>query len=74
MNGYIKDPAHEALDDAGRRRLFGTAAQSLLTALLLMAAKRAQDPGLHSQLCGRPRLAGPAPPPTPHPIGGGLPT
>jgi hypothetical protein len=38
MNGYIKDPAHEALDDAGRRRLFGTAAQSLLTALLLMAA------------------------------------
>ena len=38
MNGYIKDPAHEALDDAGRRRLFGTAAQSILTALLLMAA------------------------------------
>jgi hypothetical protein len=38
MNGYIKDTAHEALDDAGRRRLFGTAAQSILTALLLMAA------------------------------------
>jgi len=38
MNGYVKDPAHEALDDAGRRRLFGTAAQSILAALLLMAA------------------------------------
>ena len=38
MNGFVKDPAHEALDDAGRRRLFGTAAQSLLTAFLLLAA------------------------------------
>jgi hypothetical protein len=38
MNGYVKDPAHEALDDAGRRRLLGTAAQSILTALLMMAA------------------------------------
>jgi hypothetical protein len=23
MNGYIKDPAHEALDDPGRRRIHG---------------------------------------------------
>ena len=38
MNGFVKDPAHEALDDAGRRRLFGTAAQFLLTAFLLLAA------------------------------------
>jgi hypothetical protein len=38
MNGYVKDPAHEALDDAGRRRIHGKAAQSILTALLLMAA------------------------------------
>ena len=38
MNGFVKDPDHEALHDAGRRRLFGTAAQSVLTALLLMAA------------------------------------
>lgn len=38
MNGFIKDTAHEALDDPGRRRLFGTAAQSILTALLLLAA------------------------------------
>jgi hypothetical protein len=38
FNGYVKDPAHEALDDAGRRRLNGVAAQSILTALLLLAA------------------------------------
>ena len=33
MNGYIKDPAHEALDDPGRRRIHGVAAQSLFVAL-----------------------------------------
>jgi len=38
MNGYIKDPAHEALDDPGRRRIHGVAAQSLFVALLAMAA------------------------------------
>jgi hypothetical protein len=38
MNGYVKDPAHEALDDAGRRRLRGVAAQSVLVAFLLLAA------------------------------------
>jgi hypothetical protein len=38
MNGYLKDPAHEALDQPGRRRVHGVAAQSVLTALLLMAA------------------------------------
>jgi hypothetical protein len=38
FNGYVKDPAHEALDDPGRRRLNGVAAQSVLTALLLLAA------------------------------------
>ena len=38
FNGYVKDPAHEALDDPGRRRLNGVAAQSILTALLLLAA------------------------------------
>lgn len=32
FNGYVKDPAHEALDDAGRRRLNGVAGQSILTA------------------------------------------
>jgi len=38
MNGYIKDPAHEALDDPGRRRIHGRAAQSVLVALLVVAA------------------------------------
>jgi hypothetical protein len=38
MNGFVKDLAHQALDNAGRWRLFGTAAQSILVALLLMAA------------------------------------
>jgi hypothetical protein len=38
MNGYVKDPAHEALDDPGRRRIHGIAAQSVLVAFLVMAA------------------------------------
>ena len=38
FNGYVKDAAHEALDDPGRRRVLGLAPQSILTALLLMAA------------------------------------
>jgi hypothetical protein len=38
LNGYAKDPAHEALAQPGRRRVRGIAAQSLFTALLLMAA------------------------------------
>jgi hypothetical protein len=38
FNGYVKDPDHEALDKPGRRRLHGVAAQSVATAVLLMAA------------------------------------
>ena len=38
LNGYIKDPAHQALAQPARRRVRGIAAQSLFTALLLMAA------------------------------------
>ena len=38
LNGYAKDPAHEALAQPGRRRVRGIAAQSIFTALLLMAA------------------------------------
>ena len=38
MNGFIKDPAHEALDDPGRRRIHGVAAQSVLVAFLVLAA------------------------------------
>lgn len=37
-NGYIKDPAHEALGQPGRRRVRGIAAQSLFCALLVIAA------------------------------------
>ncbi|MGO8980643.1 MAG: hypothetical protein ACLP70_20735 [Streptosporangiaceae bacterium] len=38
LNGFIKDPAHEALAQPARRRVRGIAAQSIFTALLLMAA------------------------------------
>ena len=38
LNGYAKDPAHQALAQPGRRRVRGVAACSLFTALLLMAA------------------------------------
>ena len=38
LNGYAKDPAHQALAKPARRRVRGIAAQSLFTALLLMAA------------------------------------
>ena len=38
LNGYVKDPAHQALAQPGRRRVRGIAAQSLFTALLLVAA------------------------------------
>jgi len=37
-NGFLKDPAHEALAAPGRRRVRGIAAQSIFTALLCMAA------------------------------------
>ena len=38
LNGYAKDPAHQALAQPGRRRVRGIAAQSMFTALLLIAA------------------------------------
>jgi len=38
LNGLIKDPAHEALAQPARRRVRGIAAQSIFTALLLLAA------------------------------------
>ena len=38
LNGYAKDPAHEALAQPARRRVRGIAAQSVFTALPLMAA------------------------------------
>ena len=38
LNGLVKDPAHEALAQPARRRVRGIAAQSIFTALPLMAA------------------------------------
>ncbi len=38
LNGLVKDSAHEALAQPARRRVRGIAAQSIFTALLLMAA------------------------------------
>ena len=38
LNGYAKDPAHEALAQPARRRVRGIAAQSIFTAILLIAA------------------------------------
>jgi len=38
LNGYAKDPAHQALAQPGRRRVRGIAACTLFTALLLIAA------------------------------------
>jgi len=38
LNGLVKDTAHEALAQPARRRVRGIAAQSIFTALLLMAA------------------------------------
>ncbi|MHB1712838.1 MAG: transposase, partial [Acidimicrobiales bacterium] len=37
-NGYLKDPAHEALGQPGRRRVRGIAAQSIFAAFLVIAA------------------------------------
>jgi hypothetical protein len=38
-NGFLKDPAHEALDEADRRTVHGVAAQSVfVVAFLVMAA------------------------------------
>jgi len=37
LNGYAKDPAHQALAQPARRRVRGIAAQSIFTALLLLA-------------------------------------
>ena len=38
LNGYIKDPCHEALSQPGRRRVRGIAPQSIFVTVLLMAA------------------------------------
>ena len=61
FNGYVKDPALEALDDPARHRLHGVAQQTVLTALLLAAAISAKS----APSCRRlqwPVLASPASP------------
>ncbi len=62
LNGYAKDPAHEALAQPARRRVRGITAQSIFTALLLMAANirkirawRAQAPGERDSITRRAR-------------------
>jgi hypothetical protein len=53
FNGYVKDSAHEALDDSGRRRVHGVAAQSILTALLLLAANIRKIATFRGQVAAR---------------------
>jgi hypothetical protein len=53
FNGYVKDPAHEALDDPGRRRVHGVAAQSIFTALLLLAANIRKIATFRGQVAAR---------------------
>lgn len=38
LNGFVKDPAHQALAQPARRRIRGITACAIFTALLLMAA------------------------------------
>ena len=38
FNGYVKDPNHEALSNAGRRRIRGLPAQYLFASILIAAA------------------------------------
>jgi ferric-dicitrate binding protein FerR (iron transport regulator) len=60
LNGFVKDPAHQALAQPARRRVRGIAAQSVFTALLLMAtnirkirAWRALTPDDHTRITKR---------------------
>ena len=62
LNGYAKDPAHEALAQPARRRVRGIAAQSIFAALLLMAANirkirtwRATTTASKTRIAQRPR-------------------
>jgi hypothetical protein len=53
LNGYAKDPARQALAQPGRRRVRGIAAQSLFTALLLIAANIRTGSSVGNPLCPR---------------------
>jgi hypothetical protein len=50
MNGFIKDGAHEAVDDPERVRIRGVAPQSVLVAFQLCAANLRKVDSLRAQL------------------------
>ena len=65
LNGYVKDPAHEALAEPGRRRVRGIAAQSIFVALLVDGGELQEDrrfsPTSLRRRCCKSGGAGPAP-------------
>ena len=76
LNGYAKDPAHEALAQPARRRVRGITAQPVFTALLLMTASirkirawRARTARGKNRISRRARRRRASPPPTHLPDG-----
>lgn len=55
-NGFAKDPAHEALAEAARRRVRGIAAQGIFITLLLVAANLRKIDAYHQQMANRERI------------------
>lgn len=55
-NGFAKDPAHEALAQAGRRRVRGIAAQGIFVTLLVVAANVRKIDAHHQQMANREAL------------------
>ena len=60
LNGFIKDPAREALAQAARRRVRGITACALFTALLLMAANLRKIRAWRTRTTQHPATAAPA--------------
>jgi hypothetical protein len=55
-NGFVKDPAHEALAQPARRRVRGIAAQSIFVTLLIVAANLRKIDTHHHQMIHRDEL------------------
>jgi hypothetical protein len=55
-NGFVKDPAHEALAQPARRRVRGLAAQSIFVTLLVVAANLRKIDTHHRQMTDRDEL------------------
>jgi len=55
-NGFVKDPAHEALAQPARRRVRGIAAQSVFVTLLIVAANLRKIDTHHDQMTHRDEL------------------